>query len=300
VEEHVYVHKEKSKKCSCFFWILVLLAAALLIFVILHFVISHTKNRNAKGKTNGNSQQSNQGSGGNSGGNSGGSGFHPVKPGQRYRWDWVNHDGTENNYSDGVSWLLEECQRNGIPSFLIDIGNDRIFEVDVQEKLQHNLKWVPGHRSWFLTWVPGHHEVDSDNKYIRCEAEVKAPRVIKRVEIDGDANERFTPEHHWEWKNKSGEWKPYSRPVSDWMEYCFEKDVHNREPIFDIGQDIMFQADLRKKLQRSLVWKDGSHRSSTSGSYSTSKITREMRRVEGESPNSNNHQQIRIILADLS
>lgn len=213
--------------------------------------------------------------------------IHDVNKHKRYHWEWVDRNGKQKRYPPEVSWLFEQIQRGDIRSFYIDLGGDRVFEADLENCKQHNLKWKLG---------KGH--ATKGGRYARCSK--KEPREMVRVAKKGKQAERFEPDHHWEWQDKKGKWHSYDSQVSDWLEYVNEKNLLDRCPIIDIGNDMIFKLDLNREKQISMQWKGDRHGTSD-GEYVPVKPakSRKMRREGGACPKTNNHQRVRILLKGL-
>merc|ERR1712096_399524 len=294
-EQIVYYDQPQKKKSSCSLclWLLVILALALLLFPILYFTIFHNREENtssAEGRTGVTTGHgtgaggSNTGSGGSASGGSGtgsssgsrsGRGFYEVRSDRLYTWSW-NDNGSMKSYNKAVSWYIEQQQRGGYNTFHIDIGNDQVFEIDIGACRQYSLKWDQGkgHRARGRNYV-------RTGKY----------RTMKRNWTSGRQANRFNPRNHWQWQNDSGYWKAYTRQVSDWIEACQKFDIKN--PIIDIGHDMVFKIDFYAKKQMSLKWNNGSHKTGYNG-YKTTGKTRQIKRSSGKSSNTSNSQKIRI------
>jgi len=270
-------YRPKKSGCPCWLWLLLIPLLLVVGFGVYWFAIRDTSGRETEEQRPVHeSEEKKEDPSLNPKITIDNTGFHPVASNKRYQWQW--QDGSsKKNFSAATSWWFEQCQRSRSQFCLIDLGEDKVFEIDVKSTTQNGLLWNQG---------KGH--AMAGKRYKRN----GKTRKLFRVEKAGKQSERFTPSHHWQYQDKGlwSSWKTYPKPVSDWFEYCFKHNIPN--PTFDIGGDMMFSCDLSQQKQHSLTWGWSGH----GAKYQRSGKTRKMKRVEGQAPRSNGNAMIRILV----
>jgi len=127
-----------------------------------------------------------------------------------YQWNYKD-GGSDKSYSDAISWLIEHQKNDSNQNFYIDVGGNKAFEIDTNERKQ-----------WSLIFP---HKKDG-NRYKRAG---KTREMIRTGDENGD---HYVPNAHW-----YHEGKPYPKIISDFIEYCHYRCEKSLPCKFMLGED---------------------------------------------------------------
>jgi len=267
-DEIVYVDQERKRKgcCGPLFWCLVLLATALLIFLILWFTIFQYW---------GEGSQTNNG------------GTNVVNAeGDVYQYFW--HETNEQNadghyinpkpYSDAVCWYMNQQKINKKPKFLIDAGGDWLFEIDMTNMVQRSIKWSGNGHKWF-------------GSNYSTEGMKARPITYKIVAPSAPFYQKMAhaPTGYWQWQDEkitgNDKWRNYSPEVSDYITCQAKLGVNTC--LVDAGQDRIFKIKFAGLMgqptsgqQLSTRFTEGKHTKLRNGKYKETGKSRAIRWVE--------------------